>query len=99
MALKANLEVGLEGFTASEHWIARFKDLHNVCDQEITKFVTEEYSRDEVERFKFPEDFVPSIQPLIDTFGSANVYNADQSPFEREIHSKRKLADKGKALG
>ena len=98
MALKANLEVGLEGFTASKHWIARFEDLHNVCDRKITKFVTEKYSREEVERFKIAEDFVSSIQPLIDTFGSANVYNADQSPFEREIHSGRTLADKGEAL-
>ncbi|KAG5317166.1 TCB1 transposase, partial [Pseudoatta argentina] len=42
-----------------------------------------------------PNDFLKTVKPLIEQFGSENVFNSDQSGFQLEIHSGRLLSNKG----
>ena len=98
MALKANLEVMLEGFKASKYWIIRFKKLNGIVDRKITKFVSAKYGNETEKKEDVAEAFVHGLQPEIDSYGPANVFNADQSGMEKETHSGRTSSYRGEFL-
>lgn len=96
-ALEAQKEIGnLDPvFQASPSWILRFKKSHRIVSRKITKFITRKALEDSHNIQREAENFVEAVKPLIERFGSENVYNTDQSGFQLEIHSGRSLSDQG----
>ncbi|XP_071641522.1 uncharacterized protein [Temnothorax longispinosus] len=78
-------------FKASPSWIARFKKSHRIVSRKVTKFVTRKTLEDFVDLQKTANDFLETVKPLIEQFGSENIYNSDQSGFQLEIYSGRSL--------
>ncbi|XP_071581536.1 uncharacterized protein [Temnothorax nylanderi] len=96
-ALQAQKEIGNLNpiFKASPSWIARFKKSHRIVSRKVTKFVTRKTLEDSVDLQKTANDFLETVKPLIEQFGSENIYNSDQSGFQLEIHSGRSLDNQG----
>ncbi|XP_071572277.1 uncharacterized protein [Temnothorax nylanderi] len=96
-ALQAQKEIGNLNpiFKASPSWIARFKKSHRIVSRKVTKFVTRKTLEDSVDLQKTTNDFLETVKPLIEQFGSENIYNSDQSGFQLEIHSGRSLDNQG----
>lgn len=94
-ALEAKEEIGHESFKAGHWWIWHFKKVHNIVSRKITKFVTRS-TRTDTEHLRLVSDnFIQQVKPYITSIGGSNVYNADESGFNLEIHSGRTLAVKG----
>jgi hypothetical protein len=94
-ALQEAQQIGVIGFKASRSWLHLFKRSHAIVGRKITKFVTRvmvEESEDIDER---AATFVAATKPLILERHFSEVFNADQSGFQKEIHSGRSLDTKG----
>lgn len=96
-ALQAQEEIGNLNpiFKASHSWIARFKKSHRIVSRKVTKFVTRRTLEDSVDLQQSADNFLETVKPLIEQFGSENIYNSDQSGFQLEIHSGRSLSNQG----
>lgn len=94
-ALEANAIVQLEGFKASKSWITQFKKYNGITSRKITKFVGRTYGQEKEDLQTIATNFVNSVKPYIETCGAENVYNADESGFNLELHSGRTLTYKG----
>ncbi|XP_071579285.1 uncharacterized protein, partial [Temnothorax nylanderi] len=57
--------------------------------------VTRKTLEDSVDLQKTANEFLETVKPLIEQFGSENIYNSDQSGFQLEIHSGRSLDNQG----
>jgi len=57
------------------------------------KFVTGRTIEDSIELYNTADDFLKTVQPLIEQFVSENVFNSDQSDFQLEIYSRRSLSN------
>ncbi|EFN85133.1 hypothetical protein EAI_10831, partial [Harpegnathos saltator] len=85
-------EKELLGFKASETWIKRFKLIHNIVPQKVTKFVTKR-SKPELENKC--DTFIGNVKYYIGRYGMENIYNSEQSGFQLEFHFSRTLLYKG----
>lgn len=94
-ALEANAKVNLENFKASRHWILQFKQRNGIVSRKITKFVGRSYRQDKADLETIAKDFIASVKPYIGKCGADNVYNADESGFNLELHAGRTLTYKG----
>lgn len=94
-ALEANAIVKLENFKASEHWIAQFKNSNRIISRKITKFVGRTYGQEKENLETVATNFINSVKPYIELCGAENVYNADESGFNLELHSGRTLGYRG----
>lgn len=96
-ALQAQEEIGNLNpiFVASHSWVSRFKKSHRIVSRKVTKFITRRTLEDSVNLQKTSDDFLKTVKPLIEQFGSENIYNSDQSGFQLEIHSGRSLSHQG----
>ncbi|KAG5310829.1 GVQW3 protein, partial [Acromyrmex insinuator] len=72
-----------------------FKKSHRIVSRKITKFVTRRTIEDSIELQNIANDFLKTVKPLIEQFGSEIVFNSDQSGFQLEIHSGRSLCNEG----
>ena len=95
MAKQAAIELGLNDFLASGHWVTRFKAMNGLGSRKITKFVTEKYRDNTADLFISAASFVHDVKAVIQRFGVQRVYNADQSGFEYEFHSGRTIRRRG----
>jgi hypothetical protein len=88
-------------FKASNSWLRKFKKHYRVCGRKVTKFVSRNYCNelDDIEMTAM--NFVHETKEKIMDYYEGNVYNSDQSGFNKEMHSGRSLAFKGqrKVLG
>ncbi|XP_025160400.1 uncharacterized protein LOC112589848 [Harpegnathos saltator] len=73
----------------------KVKKSHRIVSRKVTKFVTRRTLEDSVDLQKTTDDFLKAVKPLIEQFGSENIYNSDQSGFQLEIHSGRSLSNEG----
>lgn len=96
-ALQAQKEIGHEDvrFKASHHWLWKFKKSHRIVSRKINKFVTRKTIENEQEIRTKADKFVNEVKSYIEKYGTQNVYNADQSGFQFEIHSGRTLTVEG----
>lgn len=94
-ALESNKEIQLENFKASKWWIRQFKIANSIVSRKITKFVSIKFSKQQKDIEANAKCFVENIQSKIHIYGIENVYNTDQSGFNKEIHSGRTLAIRG----
>lgn len=91
-ALEANAVIELENFKASKTWILQFKRNNAITSRKITKFVGRTYGQEKENLQAVATDFVNSVKPYIEACGAENVYNADESGFNLELHSGRTLS-------
>ncbi|XP_076666304.1 uncharacterized protein LOC143367919 [Andrena cerasifolii] len=94
-ALKAKEEVNLPTFKAGHTWIMNFKKVHNIVSRKVTKFVSRSAQQDKQHLHLTSSEFVNQVKPYIATHNPSNVYNADESGFNLEIHSGRTLTHRG----
>jgi hypothetical protein len=94
-AIKKGNEISLQNFTASNMWLWRFKQQYRIVSRKITKFVTRNYSKDRADQIYTANLFVNSTKLLLQNYTDNQIYNTDQSGFNKEIHSGRTLEFKG----
>jgi hypothetical protein len=83
-AMKKRGEINLENFNASPAWLWRFKSHYR-------KVVTSRYSREKFDIIGSADLFINSSKIFMQNYPDENIYNTDQSGFNREIHSGRTL--------
>lgn len=96
-ALQAQKEIGNEDFrfSASKHWLLRFKHAHRIVSRKINKFITRKTLEDAKQLRMSADKFVADVKQEIGKIGIENVYNSDQSGIQLEMHSGRTLAIEG----
>ena len=94
-ATKKKIEIGMQNFTASSRWLWKFKRHYRIVSRRITRFVTSSYSKEKVNIIASANRFVDSTRLFLENFSDDQVYNTDQSGFQKELHSGRTLDFKG----
>ncbi|XP_076165796.1 uncharacterized protein LOC143145892 [Ptiloglossa arizonensis] len=94
--LEAKEDVDLPTFKAGHTWIMNFKKAHNIVSRKVTKFISRSTQRDKQQLQLTSTDFVNRVKPYIAMYNPNNVYNADESGFNLEIHSGRTLSYRGR---
>ncbi|XP_039312535.1 uncharacterized protein LOC120359376 [Solenopsis invicta] len=94
-ALEAKDQVDLPEFRASKWWIWKFKKVHGIVSRKITAFRTQFTFKDQENIQNVAKEFVSNVKSKIPAIGLEEVYNADESGFNLEIHSGRTLAKSG----
>ena len=94
-ALEAKDQVNLPQFKAGKWWIWKFKNVHRIVSRKITTFKTRLTFEDIDNIQNIAESFVSRVKLNIPAIGLEEVYNADESGFNFEIHSGRTLAKVG----
>ena len=94
-ALEAKNQVDLPQFVAGKWWIWNFKTAHRIVSRKITTFRTQ-FTFEDIDNIKnIAESFVSRVKSSIPAVGVEEIYNADESGFNLEIHSGRTLAKLG----
>ena len=88
-ALEAAVKVDLPEFKASWTWDEKFKNTHSICSRKITKLVSKAKFLNPDGLREKGEAFVSQVKPLVEGFGQRNVFNADQSGFNKAMSSGR----------
>jgi hypothetical protein len=94
-AMKKRDDINFENFTASPAWLWRFKSHYMIVSRKTTRFVTSRYSREKFDIIGSADLFVDSSKIFMQNYTDVNIYNTDQSGFNREIHSGRTLEFRG----
>jgi hypothetical protein len=76
-------------------WLWKFKRQCRIVSRKITKFVTKNYSRERDDQISTANMFVNSTKLLLQNFSDNQIYNTDQSGFNKEVHSGRTLDYRG----
>ncbi|KAF8363645.1 hypothetical protein PRIPAC_90568 [Pristionchus pacificus] len=76
-------------------WVTRFKQKNRIGSRRTTKFVSKRNFIDDARIKKEAADFVEGIKQEMKTRPLNQIYNADQSGFLKELHSKRSLTPIG----
>jgi hypothetical protein len=66
-----------------------------IVSRKITRFVTSHYSREKFDIIGSADLFVDSSKIFMQNYTDENIYDTDQSGFNREIHSGRTLEFRG----
>lgn len=94
-ALQEAVNLNVSNFRASKFWLHRFKKSHGIVSRKITKFVSAAMVEEAADIDARAEAFVAATKPHILERLPQEIFNADQSGFQKEIHSGRSLAVKG----
>nr|XP_012217798.1 PREDICTED: uncharacterized protein LOC105669421 [Linepithema humile] len=94
-ALEAKDQVDLSQFKASKWWIWKFMKVHRIVFRKITTFRTRSTFQDIDNLQNIAKLFVSNVRSDIPSIGVEEVYNADESGFNFEIHSGQTLAKSG----
>lgn len=82
----------VSNFAASKAWIYNFKRHYRIKSRKITKFVSRSYTKDELELQKSATDFVESTTKKLADYVPSQIFNTDQSGFEKEMRARRTLS-------
>ncbi|CAO4384878.1 unnamed protein product [Caenorhabditis nigoni] len=82
-------------FEASNEWLWKWKKGFGLSSRKITKIVANvrHQNKDQIE--KTSKLFVEETNKLMTSYPTSNIFNADQSGFQLEMHTGRTLAIKG----
>jgi len=94
-ALEAKAQIDLSSFKASATWILNFKRKYRIVSRKITKFVSRSAQRDKEQLQIACQEFIATVKSNINLFELENIYNADESGFNLELHSGRTLTTQG----
>ena len=98
LQIKARLDPGNNiNFKASQGWVSYFRAKKKIVSRRITKRLTKTQQVNEEEIRERALNFSQEVAELINvnSFTGAQVFNIDQSRFEKEIHTSRTLATRG----
>jgi hypothetical protein len=95
LQINSSLKPPLANFTASKWWLASFKNANHIVSRKINQILSKSHVEDQQEILESAEQFVMDVRPLIPKYTLANVFNSDQSGFQKELHSGRTMADMG----
>ncbi|CAD5214152.1 unnamed protein product [Bursaphelenchus xylophilus] len=99
MALKANDQVGIRGFIASQSWVTDFKRIHSIVSRHITTFVSKRSMVNREHTASKATALVEKIKSMVGTGRGKVPYsailNTDQSALLKELPSNRSLAYRG----
>lgn len=89
------IELNFRSFHASDSWVLRWKRKNNIVSRKVKSFITVRtyQSRDDIR--KSVEDWQQATRALMTTYADANIYNADESGFHKEMTVGRTLAVRG----
>lgn len=102
-ALQRSKALGLINFTgwfnsffsnillASHGWLHNFKDEHRIVSRKITHFVTTAHASDEHELSLKVDSFIDNAKIVMQNYANSDIYNTDQSGFNKELHGGRSL--------
>lgn len=94
-ALELNETIGIPGFKASPSWLSKWKKRHNARSLKITHFVTNDHVQ-KSEKLEIECDrFISRIRKHMERFDDDHIYNTDQSGFEKELHLRRTIEERG----
>ena len=79
-------------FQDSNHWLLKFKKSHRIVSRKINKFVTKQSTENKNDLHNKEINFVKDIKQLMNQVSADNTYNSDESGFQLEMHSDRRLA-------
>jgi hypothetical protein len=85
--INRKLEHPLDGFVASESWAHKFKKRFNLVSRKITKYVTKSDMTNKAEIEANARAFVQEIKQELQQYQPHEVWNIDQSGFQREMHT------------
>jgi hypothetical protein len=94
-AIQEARQLTLTGFKASPSWLYDFKVNHSVVSRKILRFVSPRMVIEESVIEQSAVDFVREVKALMAAHPKHDVFNADQSGFEKELHSGRTLETRG----
>lgn len=100
-ALQVKKEIDPENiinFKASKSWVLKFKKRYGIVSRKITKHVTVGDIDKQHDIEKIAVEFASQVKEEMAEMQLApnQVFNIDQSKFEKELHSRRTLEQKGK---
>lgn len=96
IALRINKEIKLLcNFKASAGWIQTFKKKNRISSRRVTKFVARKNYESHDKICTAASDFVKDIKGKMQTIPLSIIANADQSGFNKEMHSARMHAPTG----
>ena len=86
-------------FKASKGWVLKFKNRFNLVSRKITNHVTSTELLKEIDIQNAAIEFTLEVSELIEQMKLQphQVINIDQSKFEKELHSRRTLEEKGRS--
>uniref|UniRef100_A0A8R1HQC5 HTH CENPB-type domain-containing protein n=1 Tax=Caenorhabditis japonica TaxID=281687 RepID=A0A8R1HQC5_CAEJA len=84
-----NLDI--ENFVGSDDWVNGWKRRFGQSLRKITKFVSQVRHKTRKQIEKDAKGFVAAANQVIPLYHSSNVYNADQSGFQLDMHTARTL--------
>jgi hypothetical protein len=88
-------QLQLTGFKASPSWLYDFKINHSLVSRKILRVVSPRMIVEEDDIEQSAEDFVREVRAMMAAHPNRPVFNADQSGFEKELHSGRTLEMRG----
>ena len=91
-ALIKKREIGFPEFAASDTWIYSFKKRNRIAVRTITNIVSKKSMEKEEIIQANAKQFVAKIKDLLSNYSPSNVFNTDQSGFNRELHTRGTLA-------
>lgn len=77
---------------ASKTWIWKFKKTCRIASRKITRFVSIKNHREKGQLIESAEAFVDTCKERFQEFSDDNIFNTDQSGFNKELVSGRTLA-------
>lgn len=87
--------LGFNTFKASDTWLRQFKLNFRIVGRKVTKFVSLNFNNEQQDVELTAMEFVHNTRQSLMDYYEGNVYNSDQSGFNKELHSGRTLAYKG----
>jgi len=94
-ALEAKEEINFLHFKAGATWILNFQRKHGIVSRKIIKFINHSSKTNQEQLQIACQEFISSVKSFIDFIEIQNIYNADKSGFNLEIHSGRTLTTQG----
>jgi hypothetical protein len=88
-------QLQVPGFKASPSWLYDFKIKHSLVSRKILRVISPRMIVEERDIEQSGEDFVMKVKTWMAAHPNWPVFNADQSGFEKELHSGRTLETRG----
>lgn len=89
------MQIGMERFEASAHWVKKWKKKHRIVSRKGTRVISTKAIEQAAQVRQSGTDFVDRIKSLVPVYGEDKVFNTDQSGFKIEFYSGRTFEEKG----
>lgn len=95
LACAVAMQIGCTSFTASDSWVKKFKNRHNIRQRKITRFIKSKAGLDMKQIENNAEKFQKRLFSVIQKYDPRFVINSDQTGCEYRIPLNRTLSYRG----